>query len=216
MAQAAFSPAAQLNPAHNEMLRDVVLGLSAAQKRLSCKYFYDDEGSRLFDEITGLEEYYPTRTEAGIMQRYIGEIADALGEKVLLIEYGSGSSSKTRLLLDHLPGVAGYVPVDISGDYLCRVARQLQDDYPHIPVHPVIADFTRPFAIPGSSDNTTRRTVYFPGSTIGNFTADEACSVLRQMAGIAGPAGGVLIGVDLVKPVARLLAAYNDSRGVTA
>jgi L-histidine N-alpha-methyltransferase len=120
------------------------------------------------------------------------------------------------LLLDNLPKLAGYVPVDISGDYLCRVALKLQKDYPEIPVRPVVADFTLPFSFPDSTNGQERRIVYFPGSTIGNFTADEAHIILRQMAEIAGPTGGVLIGVDLVKPVERLLAAYNDAKGVTA
>ena len=216
MAHPVYSATGKLSPAQREMLDDAIRGLSSAEKSLPCKYFYDDEGSRLFDEITELEEYYPTRTETGIMQKFISQMAPTLGEGVLLVEYGSGSSSKTRLLLDNLPKMAGYVPVDISGDYLCRVATKLQRDYPHISVHPVIADFTGHFSLPVVAPDPRRRIIYFPGSTIGNFARSDARSVLQQMAQLAGPAGGVLIGVDLVKPLSRLLAAYNDSRGVTA
>ena len=160
MTQTAYSQTTKLTQTRTEMLQDVLLGLSTSQKSLSCKYFYDDEGSRLFDEITELEEYYPTRTETGIMQRCIAEISLSLGENILLVEYGSGSSSKTRLLLDNLPNMAGYVPVDISGDYLCRVAANLQQDYPHIPVQPVAADFTGPFSIPSIGTKSARRIIY--------------------------------------------------------
>jgi dimethylhistidine N-methyltransferase len=206
----------QLNDDQKLMLSDVLAGLSQPQKSLPSKYFYDEEGSRIFDEITRLPEYYPTRTEAEIMRRHGDEIVTALGEGVLLIEYGSGSSSKTRILLSRLRNMAGYVPVDISGDYLLSVAAELRRDFPAVPVLPVSADFTQPFLLSDISTDVRHRVVYFPGSTIGNFTRPDAVRILRQMAESCGSGGGVLIGVDLLKPLDVLLPAYNDSQGVTA
>lgn len=215
MQQPAFQPE-QLTEEKARMLADVLAGMSGKQKSIPSKYFYDEEGSRIFDEITELPEYYPTRTEAEIMRLHSAEIADALGEGVLLVEYGSGSSAKTRILLDQMQNLAGYVPVDISGDYLRQVANELQADYPHIPVLPVIADFTQPFPLPEPPTPPQRNIIYFPGSTIGNFTRAESLRILRQMADSAGDHGGVLTGVDLLKPRDLLLAAYNDAQGVTA
>ncbi len=198
------------------MIDDIVEGLSQPQKSLPSKYFYDEAGSRLFDEITELPEYYPTRTEATIMTSNAASIASALGEGVLLVEYGSGSSVKTRVLLDNLSNMAAYVPVDISGDYLLNVAADLRTSYPEINVLPVVADFTQPFDLPDRSSSESRIITYFPGSTIGNFTRDDARRILKQMTAVAGPGGGVLIGVDLLKGRQTLRAAYNDSAGVTA
>ena len=198
-----------------EMLHDAVTGLTAPRKTLPSKYFYDEEGSRLFDEITELDEYYPTRTEAKIMREHGADMAAALGEGVMMMEYGSGSSVKTRILLDHMEEMAAYVPVDISGDYLLQIADQLQADFPHIPVMPVVADFTKPFILPRTPKPAQRKVVYFPGSTIGNFTRDQAVEILKHMATLCGE-GGALIGVDLLKPTETLYAAYNDARGVTA
>ena len=205
-----------LSPDQRAMLADTLFGLGSAQKTLPSKYFYDEEGSRIFDEITELPEYYPTRTEAEIMALHGREIADALGDGVMLVEYGSGSSIKTRILLDQMQHIAGYVPVDISGDYLHQVSGELQDDYPEIPVLPVVADFTRPFVLPVPPTPVERTIVYFPGSTIGNFTHIDALRILTQMAELSGKQGGVLIGVDLLKPPELLIAAYNDAQQVTA
>ncbi len=215
MNQHAFVQPEPFTADQQNMLSDAISGLSAQRKTLPSKYFYDEEGSRIFDEITELSEYYPTRTEAEIMDLYGQEIASIAGERVLLVEYGSGSSAKTRILLDRLQNVAGYVPVDISGEYLYQVAENLQADYPNISVLPVVADFTDPFSLPRETDPAQRVIVYFPGSTIGNFTSSEARKILSQMADLCGSDGGVLIGVDLMKPVQLLLAAYNDSQGVT-
>ena len=201
---------------HSSMLDDVLSGLSHKQKSIPPKYFYDQQGSLIFDEITDLPEYYPTRTEARIMQLHGREIAVTLGEHVELIEYGSGSSIKTRILLDEMRNTAAYVPVDISGDHLQQAADDIQREYPHISVHPVVADFTRAFALPAVAATTERRVVYFPGSTIGNFTPIESVRILQQMAQLAGGKGGVLIGVDLLKPLPLLIAAYNDAQQVTA
>jgi dimethylhistidine N-methyltransferase len=195
---------------------DVLRGLRLPARELPCKYFYDETGSELFERITELEEYYPTRTELAIMQRYAPEMANLLGRGCLLVEYGSGSSTKTRLLLDHLAEPAGYVPIDVSGDYLRRSARKLGADYPGLEVLPLCADFTGPLELPRPRKAPTRRVIYFPGSTIGNFTPPEATDLLRQTAALAGPGGGLLLGADLRKDWRVLEAAYNDSQGVTA
>ena len=198
------------------MLEDVVDGLSQQNKTLPSKYFYDERGSKLFDDICDLDEYYVTRTESAVMQDRIGEIASVIGPVALLVEYGSGSSLKTRLLLRNLIRPAGYVPIDISGDYLSQVGLSLQAEFPQIEVMPVVADFTKFFEIPSPETPETRRVIYFPGSTIGNFRQSDAKSLLAGMADNAGVDGGVLIGVDLDKDRDVLHAAYNDSKGVTA
>jgi dimethylhistidine N-methyltransferase len=198
------------------LVDEAIEGLSGSRKTLPAKWFYDERGSRLFEEICTLDEYYPTRTETAIMERYIEEIVAELGSGCLLIEYGSGSSRKTRILLDRLPEPAGYVPIDISADFLRQIARGLADEYPGLRVLPVSADYTRPFALPDVYPAPRRRVVYFPGSTIGNFEPAEALAFLRRAAFVCGPGGGLLIGVDLQKEVNILEAAYNDARGVTA
>jgi len=198
---------------------DVVKGLCADSKSLPCKYFYDAHGSRLFDDICELDEYYPTRTELGIMNDWVDEIGDLLGHGFRLVEYGSGSSLKTRVLLDRLKGLDAYVPVDISRSHLQLSARQLSVEYPNIPIVPVCADYTAPFNLPNSpleEAEHERTVVYFPGSTIGNFHPSEAEQFLARIADQCGSGGGLLIGVDLKKDAGVLNAAYNDARGVTA
>ncbi|MFL5331474.1 MAG: L-histidine N(alpha)-methyltransferase [Gemmataceae bacterium] len=194
---------------------DVLTGLSRPQKRLPSKYFYDESGSRLFDSITRLDEYYPTRTELGIMERHGHNMAERLGPHCLLIEFGGGSLVKIRTLLDHLEQPAGYVPVDVSGPHLVRAADQLELDYPGLDVMPVCADFTGDFPLPGDMTGA-RRVVYFPGSTIGNFDPPDAETLLRHIAQIVGSGGGLLLGVDLQKSPSIIEPAYNDRRGVTA
>ncbi len=198
------------------MLEDVVAGLSQNQKTLPSKYFYDERGSKLFDDICELDEYYVTRTESALMKAEVSDITSVIGPNALVVEYGSGSSLKTRLLLRNLIQPAGYVPIDISGDYLSQVGHSLQAEFPQIEVMPVVADFTKPFEIPSTSEPSARRVIYFPGSTIGNFQREEAKNLLAGMADNAGDDGGVLIGVDLDKNRDVLRAAYNDSKGVTA
>ncbi len=193
---------------------DVLAGLSRPRKRLPAKYFYDAAGSRLFDAITELPEYYPTRTELGILRERAGEMAARCGPRCLLVELGAGSLTKVRLLLDQLDRPAGYVPVDVSGDHLRSAAAALADDYPELGVTPVVADFTRAFALPDVP--AARRVVFFPGSTIGNFDPSEADALLRRVARLVGPGGGLLLGIDLRKDVAVLERAYNDAAGVTA
>jgi len=195
---------------------DVFRGLRAQNKVLPCKYFYDEIGSALFEQITKLEEYYPTRTELGIMQRHAAEMAGLLGPNCLLIEYGSGSSVKTRLLLNHVLDPTGYIPIDVSGEQLRCSAHALEAEYPDIDVLPLCADFTRPLNIPGCRKPAVRRVVYFPGSTLGNFTTGEAIALLRQTASLCGSDGGLLLGIDLRKDPRVLEAAYNDRQGVTA
>jgi dimethylhistidine N-methyltransferase len=197
-------------------LSDVLAGLQMTPKQLPCKYFYDQRGSELFDRICQLDEYYLTRSELAIMERFAAEMGAQIGPGAMLVEYGSGSSVKTRYLLDDLPDAVAYVPVDISGEHLQRTARELARDYPRIEVLPVCADFTGHFALPASKRPATHSAVYFPGSTIGNFLPDHAADLLRQITRLCGKNGGLLIGIDLKKDPATIEAAYNDPAGVTA
>ncbi|HVF11165.1 MAG TPA: L-histidine N(alpha)-methyltransferase, partial [Abditibacteriaceae bacterium] len=195
---------------------EVLHGLQQPQKELPCKYFYDERGSHLFDQICRLEEYYPTRTELAIMQEHAGAMAQLLGRGCLLIEYGSGSSLKTRVLLDHLAAPAAYVPIDISRAHLMRSAGRLAAAYPGLKVLPVCADYTTDFTLPTCHRPIARKAVYFPGSTIGNFDPTQAQNFLCHIAEICGVGGGLLIGIDLKKDACILEPAYNDARGVTA
>ena len=197
-------------------IEEIVDGLKQPEKMISPKYFYDERGSQLFERITRLPEYYPTETELGIMRANIDEIADLIGEQASLIEFGSGSGLKTRVLLENLHRLAAYVPVDISEDHLLEANRQIQEAFPHIEVLPVAADFMRPFALPSPKVMPLRNIVYFPGSTIGNFVHDDAIQLLRVMHTEAGEGGALLIGVDLQKDPEIIERAYNDSAGVTA
>jgi dimethylhistidine N-methyltransferase len=195
---------------------EVLQGLRKAQKELPSKFFYDERGSELFEQISALDEYYLTRVELGIMRDHAGEMAHLLGSQCLLIEYGSGSSTKTRLLLDHLRQPAAYVPIDISKEHLIQAAMALDAAYPDLEVLPVCADYTTDFALPVPTTPAVRRVVYYPGSTIGNFDREPALRFLRHIAQVCGPGGGLLIGVDLRKDPVKLHHAYNDWEGVTA
>ena len=201
---------------HDRELREIIDGLQQPEKMISPKYFYDERGSQLFDQITTLPEYYQTVTELGIMRESIAEITALIGPQASLIEYGSGSSLKTRVLLEHLVDLAVYVPVDISEDHLLASAQQIRSELPDLEVLPVVADFTKQFALPDPIVMPLRNIVYFPGSTIGNFTDDDARALLRVMHHEAGASGAMLIGVDLQKDRAVIERAYNDSDGVTA
>lgn len=206
----------QLNfePETAQFREDVLRGLQGRQKSLPCKYLYDERGSKLFDEICELPEYYPTRTEIGILCENADEMADCLGRNVRLVEYGSGSSVKTRILLDHLMDPAAYVPLDISREHLLESAACLRREFSHIPVMPVCADYTQEFQLPEVDCDAT--SAFFPGSTIGNFTPEEARDFLKGVAQVVGPGGGLLIGVDVWKNAAILEPAYDDAAGVTA
>ena len=191
----------------------LVEGLSRSHKDIPCKFFYDEEGSRLFDQICALPEYYQTRTETALLQRHAQAIAALIGPQAEIVEFGAGSLQKVRLLLD-VASPRGYTPIDISGDYLMAVTAELAADYPNLALRPLVADFTAALAIPPLA-GARARTGFFPGGTIGNFKPDAAAGMLRRMrASLNG--GSLLIGVDLVKDPARLYAAYNDAAGVTA
>lgn len=217
-----------VSPQKTEFLQDVLTGLQGERKSLPCKYFYDDRGSRLFEQICKLDEYYLTRTELAVMRRYAVQMAKELGPGCAVVEFGSGSGVKTAILLEHLQAPAAYIPVDISREHLQRTARQLDERYPHLLVKPVCADFTRPFRLPaltapsfrsgrGNGRESARRTVvYFPGSTIGNFGPADAVTLLQWIGRLVGIGGGLLIGVDLHKSPEVLIPAYNDPAGVTA
>ena len=201
-------------PADN--LAEILGGLQQDTKSISPKYLYDERGSKLFDAITQLPEYYLTDTEISIMLGNIGEIAELVGKQASLIEFGSGSSSKTRILLKHLDELAVYVPVDISEEHLLESAQQIREEFPQIEVLPVVADFTKQFALPSPRLMPLRNIVYFPDSTIGNLTHDDALDLLRVMRHEARDDGALLIGVDLQKDAEIIENAYNDSAGVTA
>lgn len=203
-------------PDRSRFVEAVLAGLGADAKRLPCKYFYDERGSELFERICGLEEYYLTRTEVAIMEKHAAEMAAALGPRCLLIEYGSGSGRKTRLLLETLAEPRAYVPIDLSRTVLLKSAGAIAAAFPSLEVVPLLGDYTGSLDLPEIGRPAERRIVYFPGSTIGNFTPPEAASFLARMRRIAGPAGGLLIGADLKKDPRVLEAAYDDRQGVTA
>lgn len=195
---------------------EILQGLLANPKRISPKYFYDDRGSELFDEICRLPEYYPTRTEQQIMRDNLPEIARLVGPKAAVIEFGAGSNVKARQLLNGLSEPSAYVPVEISGDYLADQVADLQRAFPHVNMKAVVADFTKPFDLPEHRENPRRNLIFFPGSTIGNFTRPDAAALLEVMRFEARDDGALLIGVDLIKNVDVVRAAYNDRQGVTA
>ena len=208
-------PQLKIKKAESPMSDEVIAGLEKPQKTVPSKFFYDKLGSELFEQICELEEYYLTRTELEIMRNNISEIYRALGKDIQLVELGSGSSKKTRLLLDEMPHLKVYVPVDISGKFLRKTVNELKSEFPHVDIAPVAADYTRPFDLPCPPDKI-RTVAYFPGSTIGNFTKEKAADFLQQVSNLVGPNGALLIGFDLIKSEDLLLAAYNDSQGVTA
>lgn len=200
----------------SSFLDDVLRGLALPQKAIAPKYFYDDAGSRLFERICELPEYYPTRTEMAIMEHHLGEMVALLGPDTQLVEFGSGASVKTRLLVDRLePSL--YVPIDISEAALREACKALALMFPWLNISAVVADFTRPVRLPEFVGIPVRRkVVYFPGSTIGNFTPEEALGFLQGVREMLGPGGMLLIGVDLKKEKRVLDAAYDDAQGVTA
>ena len=196
-------------------LDDVLTGLSGPVKSLPAKYFYDAEGSRLFEEICDLPEYYLTRTEIALLTKVAPEIALYIPAGAALVEFGSGASLKTRLVLDAAPHLGAYVPIDISESALTQAVAALARDYPDLAVTPVAADFTRPLNLP-EAIRARPLVGFFPGSTIGNFTPDEAAALLAQARAMLGPDAAFLVGADLVKSVETLIRAYDDEQGVTA
>ena len=205
-----------LRPDSGGFLEDVLVGLERPRKELPPKYFYDERGCELFEAICGLPEYYPTRTETALMRDHAGDMARHLGSRCAVIEFGSGSGSKTRILVEALEPVA-YVAIDIARAQLRATAGDLARAFPGLRVVAVCADYSRPLALPEIDRlDARRRVIYFPGSTIGNFTVPETSAFLGNARELAGPGGGLLIGVDLKKDAGRLDAAYNDARGITA
>ena len=203
-----------LDLTRDQFMDDVIDGLSRPWKRLPPKYFYDAAGSRLFDRITELDEYYLTRAELGILDRHATEIAAQCGPHTLLIEPGAGNLTKVRRLLNHLPQPSGYVPIDVSSDHLRDAVRRLALEFRCLRIVPVVGDFSESLELPNIP--SARRVVYFPGSTIGNFEPHEADDLLDRFAQLVGPGGGLILGVDLRKDPAILEPAYNDASGVTA
>ena len=200
-------------PSSTDYSKEVLSGLRASQKYISPKFFYDERGSELFTEITCQPEYYLTETEIQLLRKHSEEISSLMGREALLIEYGSGSSTKIRILLESLrPSI--YAPLDISKDYLVEAAQVLASDYPWLEVHATCVDFTTEFKLPFQSDK--RRISFFPGSSIGNFEPQEAKEFLIKVRRLVGHGGGVLLGVDLKKDMDILNAAYNDHAGFTS
>lgn len=228
----AFKPQFVETPAQDsDFARDVHAGLSGWPKSIPSKYFYDQKGSEIFEQICTLPEYYPTRTEMQMLRDNAGEIAAIIGPDAELVEFGAGALDKVRLVLDALKKPRAYLPIDISGAHLARAAAALAQDYPGLAVRPVVGDFTQVLPLPKREKFARSRVGFFPGSTIGNFTPEDALRFLRNAATMLGHARGeqagdpdampgsgasLLIGVDLVKDPAVLHAAYNDKAGVTA
>ncbi len=205
-----------LHPDLGDLRAEAREGLRRPQKALPCKYFYDALGARLFEAITELPEYYPTRTELGIMSRFVREMASAVGSHATLVEFGSGVGVKTQKLLDALIEPTGVVLIDISRAALEASAHQLADRYDEMEVIAVCADYTQPLRLPRPHRPSARTVAFFPGSTIGNFTHDEAVAFLCRVAELVGEGGGLLVGIDRKKDPAIIEDAYNDSLGVTA
>jgi len=194
---------------------EVCDGLSHKHKRLSCKWFYDEAGSRLFEEITQTPEYYPTRVETRLLLDLVSELAGFIPHLDVVIEPGSGSSIKTRILLESQAGLNQYIPLDISEEFLFETAQQLKRDFPALDITPLVADFTAKLA-PLELDQRLERLVFFPGSTIGNFTPEEARELLCNFHTLVGDNAWLLMGVDMTQDEDKLLAAYNDAAGITA
>lgn len=198
--------------ASNEFKSDVLAGLSKQQKKLSPKYFYDERGSILFEKITEVSEYYITRTELSILEENKFEITNMIGEGATLIEFGSGSSTKVKILLDNLDSLTHYIPIDISNEMLLKSAEYLNSEYKDLSILPICADFVKPINIP---DYGGKKVIFYPGSTIGNFEPNKAKEILKNARDMLTTGDGLLIGVDLKKDRVTLEKAYNDSRGVT-
>jgi dimethylhistidine N-methyltransferase len=212
-AQLAVAETREIDADAGDFADALLIGLRSTPKRIACKYFYDAEGSHLFEKICALPEYYPTRTELALLNAHASEMARFVGAGAEIMEFGAGAGEKIRPLLDALVRPHAYVPIDISGSYLRNIAARLGADYPALTIQPVAADFTGDVGWPASPG--VRRVGFFPGSTIGNFETHEARAFLARTAKLL-QGGGLLIGVDLVKDPAVLHAAYNDRAGVTA
>lgn len=209
-------PIADFHPRLDTFREDFLAGLRRSPRQLSPKYFYDAEGSRLFDKICELEEYFPTRTEIAILRQRADEIREAVGPRRRIVEFGSGSSVKTRLLLRNLRNPAVYIPIEISKSCLRQAARSLGREFPELEVLPVCADYTGTFALPESEAAFEGTTIFFPGSTIGNFLPNQAVAFLQNARRICGGECSLVLGAGLQTDAATLERAYDDARGVTA
>jgi L-histidine Nalpha-methyltransferase len=205
---------ATLDPQNRAFRDDVLAGLSAPIPAIPARWLYDRRGSELFDEITRLKSYYPTETETALLHDIMPEVARRVPKGAAVVEFGAGSATKAPILLEAI-APAVYIPVDISGDYLEHSARELQQRFPGLEVIPVVADFARPFSLPSGIEQLPKLG-FFPGSTIGNFVPWSATDLLRQFRALLGSSAQLLIGMDRVKPVERLLAAYDEPEGITA
>lgn len=204
-------------PSTSTMLKEVLIGLSQHQKSLPPKYFYDKKGSEIFEKICLLNEYYPARAETEILSTYAQEIASLMGEESLILEPGSGAGQKIRFLIPHLMGPVGYVPIDIEKEMLLKMTDEIRSEFPFLKVSPICADFNQEMdVILNRNDTKNKRVVFFPGSTLGNFTPLEAISFLKKIGRIIGHGGGLLIGIDLKKNPKTMIKAYDDAGGVTA
>lgn len=209
------SPYSTRNDGSDEFARDVITGLSAAQKSISPKYFYDAEGSQLFEAICTLPEYYPTRAETALLTEIAPQLAEWVADDAALVEFGAGACDKVRLLLDAVPQIALYVPIDICSNALESASARLRQRYPALRIAPLVDDFTRALHLPAETQGHPR-VGFFPGSTLGNFTRPQAVRFLRSARELLGPDARFIIGVDMVKNAATLEAAYDDAAGVTA
>ena len=209
------SPAPRLDSARADFAQAVLAGFARKQRSLPCRFFYDARGSALFEEITQLEEYYPTRVETALLEAYGAEIAERMGDARILVEFGSGSSRKTSLLLSALSRVSVYVPIDVAGESLAEAAEWLSERHEGLAIRPLVADFTKTSTLPVVARRRPKLG-FFSGSTIGNLTHDEAQAFLVNAARLLGRDAAFLVGVDLKKDPAILIPAYNDRRGVTA
>jgi dimethylhistidine N-methyltransferase len=194
---------------------EVIAGLRETPKRIPSKFFYDERGSQLFEAITELDEYYLTRTEISILTEHLPEMASRIGPDATIIEFGTGAGVKTKMLLEALQHPCTYIPIDISREQLAQATATLAARFPDLTIHPIFGDYTSAISLPVTSD-VGRNVIFFPGSTIGNFTPDEAIQFLGRAAKVIGKDGSMLIGFDRVKDARVLEAAYNDSRGITA
>ena len=212
----AIQPSSAVPPAASDLRADIIAGLSSHPRALPCKYFYDERGAALFQKICELPEYYITRTEIDILDRYRAEIASQLGPNIELIGLGTGAGTKTRILVEALLKPAAYIPVDISEKQLRKSSALFRKIFPNLEILPVCADYLQAVTLPSPRHKAARNVVYFPGSTIGNFEPKEALEFLCRIANVSGREGGLLIGVDLQKDQDVIEAAYNDKAGVTA
>jgi dimethylhistidine N-methyltransferase len=207
--------AREVEPLQAEFAEAVLTGLSQPAKHIPCRFLYDARGSELFEDITRLDEYYPTRTEIGLLGTYGQEIANLAGDGCAVVEFGSGSSRKTHILLEHMKAPAAYVPIDIDDAALKEASVRLERQFPDLPIHPVHADFSQDIDLPDEIGDAPRLG-FFPGSTIGNFNLDVAVDFLARAGALLGEGSGLLIGADLQKDLDVLIPAYDDAKGVTA